>query len=511
MKKLLAALLSVAMMASLVACSASESTATTESTVSGIQDTLTIGIASDINNLNPLAQNDQINNNCLALTHQTLVFLTNDTNEHVANIAQSWEWVSDNELVFHLVENATFSDGTPLTAEDVVFTYEMAIDPSQSSVSGSLGLVEAVSVVDAYTVSFQTTSYSNEILSVMAGYPTSIQSKAAYESGMESPWLIGSGRYVFEEWKEGQYVSFQLNENFWGDEPGVAQQIIFKPYLESSARVAALQSGEIDVCIDPPINELSFLEDDANVTVETRSGTRLFYFGFNTEAEPFDNETLRQAVACAINRDQIVQVILSGYGQTQTTIVNRGVWSFYDDMEGFDYDVERAKELLAEAGYAEGELTVELYASNGSPYKEIAPMIQEYLRQIGITVNIVSLDEATFKADAQAGAHQMFLWRWNVIDRLDEIYTDLFRTDSASNYHHFSDEYVDAMATAVLTEKDKDTREQLSIELQEYLVEACPQVPLYVADLVIAYNNGLQGTYLFGGGNHNWSTAYVEN
>ena len=290
---------------------------------------------------------------------------------------------------------------------------------------------------------------------------------------------MGTGRYIFDEWVPGQYVRFVKNENYWGDDPGVSDVIEFRPIIEAASRVAALQSGDIDVCIDPPINELSFLEEDEDITVHNQAGTRLFYLGFNCESEPFNNQTLRQAIACAINRQEIIDGVLDGYGQAQTTQRSTVVWSFYDDMEGFDYDVERAKELLAEAGYSEGELTVTLYISNGSPYTSIAPMIMQYLGEIGVGVDIQQFDEATLKTQCQDGNQQMFLWRWNVIDRLDEIYTELFSTDYATNYHQYSDPYVDDMAKQVLTEKDRDTREQLSIELQEYLVEACPQVPLY--------------------------------
>ena len=520
MKRSLALLLALVMMFALVACGGGNSSNTgnsgntgnaggEEGSIPGVQKTLTIGIASDINELDPQQQNDQINNNCFALTHQTLVFLTNDTNEQVACLAESWDWIDDTHLQFKLVENACFSTGEPFTADDVVFTYTKALDPEQSAVAATLSLVESVNKIDDYTVEFVTKSYSNELLSVLAGYPLSILSKAAYDSGMDQPYTVGTGRYKFVEWKEGQYVKFERNENFWGDDPGKADEIIFKPILESASRVAALQSGDIDVCIDPPINMLETLKADENVTVHNQAGTRLFYLGFNCEKAPFDNQTLRQAIACAINREEIIQGVLSGYGQAQTTVVNRGVWSFYDEMEGFDYDVDRAKQLLSEAGYSEGELTVDLYIANGSPYTSIAPIIQNYLSAIGVTVKVNQFDEATLKSECQSGNQQMFLWRWNVIDRLDEIYTELFSTDYPTNYHQYSDPYVDEMAVKVLTEKDKETRLQLSQDLQTYLVEACPQVPLYVADLVIAYDKNLQGQYLFGGGNHNWSWAYV--
>ncbi|MEA4964978.1 MAG: ABC transporter substrate-binding protein [Oscillospiraceae bacterium] len=537
MKKTIALLLAAVMLLGLVACggtgsTAAETTAAAAETTAGsasaeattaaggastanVQDTLTIGTAQDINDLDPSDQNDQINNNCICLSHQTLSYLTNDAAEtgitYGPMLAKEWEWEDDNTLVFHLNEGITFSDGSPLTADDCVFTFERAMAPT-SKISGTLSLITSVEARDDLTFVVHTSSYSNEILSNISSIPMSILSRKAFDSGMDKPYLIGSGQYVFEDWVEGQYVKYKLNENYWGDDPGVAKEIVFKPILEAASRVIALQNGEIDVCIDPPVSELSFLQSDKNITVYEQDGTRLFYFGFNCAKAPFDNKTLRQAVSCAINKDAIVSVVLQGKGKVQNTVVNRGVWSFYDedDLGAYTYDVDRAKELLAQAGYKEGELTIDLYAATDSPYKDIAPMIQSDLAAIGITVNIVSLDQATLKSECSTGNQQCFLWRWNVLDRLDEVYTELFTTDFSSNYHHFSDEYVDTMAKTILTEKDKDKRYDESVELQKYLAEECPQVPLYVANLVIAYRTGLTGTYLFGGGNHKWNHAYID-
>jgi len=510
MKKLLALLLVVVMVLSLAACGGKKADA----------NILTIGIAQDINNLNPQEQNDQINNNCITLTHQGLIYLKNPAEQassgstYGGQVAKSWEWEDDNTLVFHLYEGIKFSDGKPCTAEDCVFTFEMGLEKGLAG----LALVTGVEARDELTFVMKTSSYSNDLLSSLAGRPLVIQSKAAYEdSSVKEPWLIGTGQYKLEAWVEGQSVTFVKNENYWCTDtegmnaPGVADKIVFKPLLEATSRVMALQNGEIDVCIDPLTTELQFLEKDENLVVHTEAGTRLFYFGFNCEKAPFDNKTLRQAVSCAIDKDAIVQIVLGGMGKTQDTVVNRGVPTFYNepDLGAYTYDVERAKSLLAEAGYQPGELTVELYAATDDPYKTIAPLIQNNLKEIGINVEIVSLDQATLKAECQAGSHQIFLWRWNVIDRLSEIYEELFCTGYATNYHHFYDEAVDAMAYEVQTIKDPAEREAKSIELQKYLAEECPQVPLYVADLVIAYRNGLTGTYLFGGGNHVWTHAYV--
>lgn len=516
MRKLTAMLLALLLALSLMSFASAE-----------IQETLTIGTAQDVNNLVPYMQNDQINNNVIALTHQQLVFGANDAAEtgvlFLPMLAKSWEWEDDNTLVFHLREGVKFSDGTPMTADDCVFTFEKVCDP-ESGLSGLMGIMESFEARDELTFVIHTNSYSNEIFSNLAMKGLGILSRAAFDSGMEEPWSIGTGQYKITERVEGQYVKLDRVEDYWGNgydsgddygwllEPGNAKTIIFRPILEASSRVIALQNGEIDVCIDPPTTELQFLEDDPNVTVLEAPGTRLFYFGFNCEKEPFNNKTLRQAVSCAIDKDTILQVVLNGKGMTQNTVVNRGVWSFYDepDLGAYTYDVERAKSLLEEAGYKPGELTVDLYAATDDPYKTIAPIIQANLAAIGINVNIVSLDQATLKAECQAGSHQMFLWRWNVTTRLDEIYSELFRSGFATNYHHFYTDYMDNMAVEILTQKDQDKRMEESIEVQKYLADECPQVPLYVANLVIAYRNGLKGSYLYGGGNHYWVHAYVE-
>lgn len=479
-----------------------------------VQKTLTIGTAQDINNLNPQMQNDSANNLVLYNTHQSLGFACNDGGEtgvyYGPMIAKSWEWEDDNTFVFHLRDDVCFSTGEPLTAADCVFTYEMAMKP-ESYVSGSISIITGVEARDDYTFVIKTSKYSNELIDTLVYAPMSILSKAAFESGMEEPWLVGTGQYVFDEWVEGQYVRLVRNENYWGDDPGVADEIIFKPILEATSRVIALQNGEIDVCVDPPATELPFLEEDPNVTVYQQAGTRVFYLGFNCQKAPFDNKLVRQAVSSAINKEMVLQAALGGKGQIQDTVVNRGVFSFYneEDLGAYTYDLEKAQALLAEAGYQPGELTVDLYAANDDPYKTIAPVIQGCLAQIGVNVNIVSLDQATLKTECQAGNQQMFLWRWNVVARLDEIYTELFTTDYPSNYHHFSSEYMDKMAVEILTQKDADLRYDESVEVQKYLAEECPQVPFYTADLVIAFKNGLRGTYLFGGGNHRWTHAYV--
>ena len=533
MKKKIALLLSVAMLtASLAGCggksgstsapAGDSGSATTEAggtAAGGHKDTLVIGTDADINNLDLQQQQDQINNIILKNTHQTLVFFNNGSqgDERFGPcLATSWEFKDDTHIEMKLRDDVHFNDDdkTPMTAEDVKFTLDMATGNMVASIlAGYVGCT----VVDDYTIEIEIEKYNNEFIQSLASVPLSIQSKKAYDDGVEDPYYIGTGPYKFDEWVEGEYCRLVKVDDYWGNDlpaddnlaPGVAETIEFRPYIEASSRVMALQAGEIDVCVNPPINELQYLEDDDNITVYEQTGTRLFYFAFNVEKEPWNNQTLRQAVACAIDRDAVLEAAVYGKGTLQTTILNRGLWGFYDDMEGFDYDVDRAKSLMAEAGYPDGGISTTLTYASGAPYEQIATIVQANLADIGIDVTLEPMETATLKSTCVDGKQELFLWRWNEDSKVDFVYRDLFYTGSGSNYHHYSDSKAEEMIDIVATEKDQDKRLEAAKELQTYLVDACPQVPLYIANLVVAYNKNLQGQYFYGGGNHDWRHAYI--
>ena len=164
---------------------------------------------------------------------------------------------------------------------------------------------------------------------------------------------------------------------------------------------------------------------------------------------------------------------------------------------------------MAEAGYPDGGIKTTLSYASGTPYEQIATVIQANLAAIGVEATLEPMETATLKSACVDGSQELFLWRWNEDSKVDFVYRDLFYTDSGSNYHHYSDTKVDGLVDTVATEKDPEKRLAAAQELQEYLVDACPQVPLYIANLVIAYNKNLQGQYLFGGGNHDWRHAYI--
>ena len=518
MKKLLVLIMAALMILAMAVagCGGDDKKADNGSTAH--KEKLVIGTDADINNLNLQKQQDAANNVILKNTHQTLVFFNNGSQgkeRFGPGLATDWKFVDDTHIIMNLRKDVYFNDGkkTPMTADDVKFTLDMAM---KNVIKSALAGYVKSTVKDKYQIEIEISSYNNEFIQSLSSVPLSIQSKKAYDDGVKEPWLIGTGPYKYDKWVQGEYCRLTKVKDYWGNNlpatenfaPGVSDIIEFRPMIEASARVMALQAGEIDVCVNPPISDLKFLKDDKNITVYEQPGTRLFYFAFNVEKKPWDNQKLRQAVACAIDKKSVLDAALNGKGTLQKTILNRGLWGFYDEMPGYDYNLERAKQLMKESGVT-GPIKTTLTYATGAPYEQIATVIQANLAQIGITVDLVPMEQAALKAACKDGKQSLFLWRWNEDSKVDFVYRDLFYTGSGSNYHHFADPKADKLIDDVATLKDQKQRMEAGVELQKYLVDECPQVPLYIANLVIAYNKDLKGQYFYGGGNHDWRHAYI--
>lgn len=198
MKRIIALLMSVAMIASIfTGCGSGNSESSTGAVGEGnVKDTLIIGTDVDINTLDLQKQTDQINNIVLKNTHQQLVFFTNEQTFE-PGLATSWEFTDDTHIKFTLRDDVTFNDGTPMTAEDVKFTMDMALGKDSLVVNTLKGLVET-KVLDDYTIEMTIEAYNNEFVQSLASVPLSIQSKNAYDSGVDQPYLVGTGPYVFE-------------------------------------------------------------------------------------------------------------------------------------------------------------------------------------------------------------------------------------------------------------------------------------------------------------------------
>ena len=232
----------------------------------GNKPELVIALPKDISGLNPMTSSNTINDNCLALTHETL-FQKRDDGTIASFIATEGVWTDDVTYELMLRQDVTFSDGSKMTAADVAHTIETAKGLANAELKALLEGIEEVEAVADNRVRFKTSAGIEDIEERLSNVALSVQSKAAYETGMQNPYLIGTGRYKFTDRVNGRYTTFALNELYWGTAPGVSKRISFYAIPDEEARASALLTGTADVALFDSAQITERFQDETSVRV----------------------------------------------------------------------------------------------------------------------------------------------------------------------------------------------------------------------------------------------------
>ncbi len=328
--------------------------------------------------------------------------------------------VSADGLVWTLFlrEDVVFHDGTPFNADAVKINLDRFIPGARFKFL--LSKVVDVEVVDDYTIKLYTEeAFAPMIAHLTHGFigmisPASIE--AAGEELINEP--IGTGPFVFAEWVRGEHILATRNENYWGEAPYL-DEVMWRIIPEDAARVIALQTGEADVIFRVPPDDIPILNADPDTTVVHTDSVRNLYIGFNTQREPYTDIRVRQAINYAVNKEDIVQYVLSGAGRVADAPIAPGIFG-YKQAGPYEYDVEKAKALLAEAGYPDG-FKATLYHPTGRYLMDasIAEAVQAQLRDVGIEVELVTMEWATYLAftrkPVEESELEMYLLGWGTV------------------------------------------------------------------------------------------------
>lgn len=478
----------------------------TATTAGGYKDTVTIALPEDITNLDVQESNATMNLVIQQCIHDPLIKLSADGESFDCKVAESYEQTSETTWQFNIRKGIKFHNGEELTADDVVFTFERAV--SSGAANDKVALMTAVNKIDDYTVEIVLEDQISDILYYVA-YPTlGILCKSAVEADAANGYTIGCGPYVFDSWSNGNNITMHAFEDYYdGAKP--TNNLVFRIMPEASSRVIALQTGEVDVCIDPPAIELNHIAEDSNLSLLQIASERMHYLAFNMSGEPFaNNQKLRQAIAMAINKDNIVTVATEGLGTPAVTFFSQG-FGYYDGYDPYPYNVEKAKELLAEAGYPDGFEFTLYYA--GSLKELMSQVIQTNLKEIGVNVNIEELETAALKSKLKEGDYEACVYNWaNDSAGPDNNVRPLFKTGSSSNRTHYSDEYIDNLMDEALKETDSDKRLEMYKEIQEYVLDACPIVPCFYETISVGVNAKLQGFQPDTSALHRFYDCYIQ-
>ena len=465
------------------------------------KDTVIIGIANDVNNLNPQGSNTDANMMVFYLTHERLVNIDPDTGKVIPALATEWT-VSEDGCVydFTIAEGATFTDGTPLTAEDVKYTYDKAKESSFAA--QKVADVISTEVIDSTHLRVTLKKANQDWLTLMAHGGMSIMSKAACEKDPTNGPRLGSGMFSLEEWVPGSHCSFVRYDGY-RDGAAPTRRIVMKLYKEASTRLIALQTGEIDVCIDPSTTDLERIKSDAKLDLIQTPNVVMLYMPMQMEKKGLDNVHVRRALAYAMDKESIVYAAYDGLASVHNNYINRGQFGLNPNIHVYEYDLAKAKEELALSGYKPGELTFHIMVDK--EFKKTAALIfQNACAQIGINIILEEMETAALKGKLNDAALDYELALYQFTDDLGTDYTlrnqhgstvqaDGTLKKNGSNRCNMKDATFNAMLDEALVETDSAKREQDYYAIENYLDEICPIVPICTSYINIGAKKGLVG------------------
>ena len=453
--------------------------------------------------LDPTGSNDSASAQVNKQIYEALIVLDYDTFAPKPGLALSWDIIDPQTVNFILRENVTFHNGAAFTANDVKYSLEKAA--ASSHFTAVLGMIDSVTVNGDYDITIHLSTPFAPILRHLA-HPGSAISPAGIsaENLAENP--IGTGPFMFNDLVLGDKVELVRNENYWNDLP-VIESLTFRLVPDSSGRLLAVETGEADIALDLQPPDLVPAQTYANVNLVRRMNLSTNYVGFNAEKEPFDNPLVRQAINYAIPTQQIVDVVFMGVGAPVHGPIPDIVFG-YAEIEPFNYDVQKAKELMIEAGYEDGFSTTIWYNVPNQTRMDIAEIIQHSLREINIEVESVGLEWGDYLARTENGEHDMFILGWtSVTGDADYGLYPLFHSDNfggAGNRTFYANSEVDRLLELGRAEIDEDARIEVYRDVQQIIRDEAPWIFVNQGEYLVAIAANLNGFVINPSGHHDY-------
>ncbi len=434
-----------------------------------------------------------------------LVHYKNSELEVEPALATSWD-VSEDGLTwtFNLRKGVKFHDGTDFNAEAVVFSFMRLVDEehpyyglgSWSYFDYLLGdVLQDVRAVDDYTVEIELKSKFAPFLTYMGYYSEYIVSPTAVKKWGEDFFKhpVGTGPFVFEEWKKEEYITLKKNENYWGEEPKI-DTLIWKVVPDNTTRLMELETGQVHAIKSIAPNQLDKVKNNEELKLHQIAGANLFFAALNTTKPPFDDVRVRQAVQYAVNMDRLVDSVYEGMGVRAVCTLPPNVFSFDKSMKPYPYDPEKAKQLLEEAGYGDGmELDIYTFVE-ARPYiarpVDAAEIIRADLSKVGIEAKVHANEWGTHKDIYNALEHQMGFAGWFDIPHPNNFWNTLLIKGVKGGWH--PDEVVE-LAEKALATYDRKEQAKYWQQVQALAHEECPILPIAHNAYTAAVGKNVEG------------------
>ncbi|MEX2535757.1 MAG: ABC transporter substrate-binding protein [Trueperaceae bacterium] len=482
--------------------------------------TLVYGVSGEPSSLDSADSQDGNSLVVSAQITEPLVFFEEGGTGLVPGLATEWSSNEDGSLwTLNLREGVTFHDGTAFDAQAVKFNFDRWNDPSHEFsfrdqgktfvpwgwvFGGPIGegsILDEVVVVDDHTVEFRMNQPMPFLPALLAAVyfqidsPTAVR-EAGADYGTPGVGSVGTGPFTFVEWLEGEGVTVEAYEDYWGGEPAL-EQVVFRAITEPTARLAELQAGTIDIAVLLSADSLQTVENDPNLEVVTAEGElNVGYLAMHQGNEPLGDVRVRQAIAHAIDREAIVDAFYQGLGLVAEDHLPPTMFGHGEDWP-YEYDPERAQELLAEAGYPDGFSTELWYMPVSRPYypapQPIAETMASYLADVGIDAQLMTEDWTTYLADYTTGKFPMYMLGWNAdYADPDNFLSTFFGPGATDQLGWDSPETVDALNQARQI-ADQDERAALYAQIVNNVAEDAVSLPVAHNRSLNAVRSGVDG------------------
>jgi peptide/nickel transport system substrate-binding protein len=435
-----------------------------------------------------------------------------DANFHFSpSLAQSWEQPDPRTLIFHLRSGVRFSDGRSLTARDVVWS---VISMRNSSVispkAATYASVDAVEARDPLTVVFHLRQPDNFLLNNLATGAIGILPEGSGRDFWRHP--VGTGPFRFVSQRIDQDVVIERNPLSWDVQPKISR-VRFIVVPDAITQSLELEKGSADVEVNSlPMDALPILANRKNLIVQDARGTEIQYLAFNTRDRVLKDVRVRQAIACAIDRELIIRTLYHGDAQPSVSLLPPNHWAWTGDVERYNYNPARAESLLDAAGYPRRPGGIRLHLAIKSSTDErarlLAAVLQQQLARVGIALAVESHEFATFYADVTHGAFQMYSLYWIGGNEQPDIFSYVFSSSrfppKGANRGRYANPHLDALLDDAAQTTDQSRRRTDYVEVQQILARDLPAFNLWYLDTLIVHNRRLNnimpspsGSYTF--------------
>jgi peptide/nickel transport system substrate-binding protein len=477
-------------------------------------NTLVMIIESSPTNLDPRVGIDAFSERIDNLIFDDLLSRGEDLNV-APGLAERWEIPDPLTYIFHLHRGVKFHDGRSLTSRDVKWTFDSLLQGKvRSTKTAVYKFVDHIDAPNDATVVFHLKEQDATLLWNLSDGAMGIVPDGSGDEMTRHP--IGSGPFRFVSAETDRDVVLERNDDYWGG-PAKLERVRFAVVPDATTQALELRKGSGDVAINSLTPDtVSTLAHDPNLAVERAAGTRLAYLGFNLRDPILKDARVRQAIAYALDRRPMIEYLWRGEAEPARSVLPTQSWAYYGGVPAYDHDLHKANQLLDAAGYPAVNgvrFHITMKTSTDENTRLMVAVMQQQLREAGIALDIRSFEFATFFADVQHGAFQMYGLRWIGGNEDPDIFEYAF--DSAkfppngANRGYYSNPKMDALIDQARRAIDPNVRKPLYAEVQRILAQDLPYIDLWYLDNVLVHTRRVRDLKLNPAGNYDFLKTAV--